>query len=73
MVKIVKRSAVRAGVMSFKRDEKGNIMRDRRGKAKVEGKRVWLYLFRYTAGTRYYGKYEGGYARRLRGMRQAQK
>lgn len=67
MAKIVKRLALRAGVMRFKRDEKGNIIRDMRGKAKVEGKRVWSYLFRHTAGTRYYGKYEGSYARRLMG------
>lgn len=67
MVKIVKRLALRAGIMRFKRDEKGNIIRDMRGKAIVEGKRVWPYLFRHTAGTRYYGKYEGSYARRLMG------
>ena len=30
-------------------------------------KRINCYLFRHTAGTRYYGKYEGSYARRLMG------
>ena len=30
-------------------------------------KRVYCYIFRHTAGTRFYGKYEGSYARRLMG------
>ncbi|MGD2085602.1 MAG: site-specific integrase [Candidatus Aminicenantes bacterium] len=67
MNKIVERLALRAGIMRYKRDEIGNIIRNRMGRAEVEGKRVWLYLFRHTAGTRYYGKYEGSYARRLMG------
>jgi len=67
MVKIIERLAVRAGIMRYKRDKNGEVIKGLRGKAEVEGKRVWLYLFRHTAGTRYYGKYEGSYARRLMG------
>jgi integrase len=67
MDKIVKRLALRAGIMRYKRDENGRIIRNEKGHAEIEGKRVWLYLFRHTAGTRFYGKYEGSYARRLMG------
>jgi integrase len=67
MTKIVERLAIRAGIMKFKRDETGKIIRNSKGVAEIEGKRIWLYLFRHTAGTRYYGKYEGSYARRLMG------
>ena len=67
MSKIIERLALRADIMRYKRDEKGRIIRNGSGNPEFEGKRVWLYLFRHTAGTRYYGKYEGSYARRLMG------
>ncbi len=67
MKKIIERLAIRSGVMRYKRDKNGNIIKGDNGKAEIEGKRIWLYLFRHTAGTKYYGKYEGSYARRLMG------
>jgi site-specific recombinase XerD len=67
MEKIIKRMALRAGIMRYRRDDNGKNIRNGRGKVEIDGKKVWLYLFRHTAGTRYYGKYEGSYARRLMG------
>jgi integrase len=67
MSKIIERLALKAGIMRYKRDDKGKIIRNGSGNPEIENKRVWLYLFRHTAGTRYYGKYEGSYARRLMG------
>lgn len=67
MEKIIKRLATRAGIMRYRKDSNGKNARNSRGKVEIEGKKVWLYLFRHTAGTRYYGTYEGSYARRLMG------